>query len=95
MDGSINQRARFQSLPVHHTVALEAVRYDTVTGLVPVMVEFQGRMKPGLRIRIPTPKQAVAAGNGRTAAASPQAAWGLYVTLAARGSRQLIGACLI
>ena len=41
--------------------------------LYPTMVEFRGRMVPGLRVRIPPPKQVAGNGQGQAAAAKAPA----------------------
>ena len=40
--------------------------------IFPTPVPFRGKMVPGLRVRIPPPKQAAATGNGQAVAAPPQ-----------------------
>jgi len=40
--------------------------------IFPTMVPFRGKMVPGLRVRIPPPKQAAVTGDGQAVAAPPQ-----------------------
>jgi hypothetical protein len=46
---------------------------DKIVVVFPTMVEFRGKMVPGLRVRIPPPKQATA-GNGQATAPTPKPA---------------------
>jgi len=45
---------------------------EKIIAVFPAMVDYRGKMTPGLRVRIPPPKQTGTAGNGQAAAAPPQ-----------------------
>jgi hypothetical protein len=44
---------------------------DKIIVVFKTMVDFRGKMVPGLRVRIPAPKQAAASGNGHATAGLP------------------------
>jgi len=46
--------------------------HKKIIAVFPAMVDYRGKMTPGLRVRIPPPKQTGTAGNGQAAAAPPQ-----------------------